>query len=126
MMIELPIYYKFKKKNIYLGWNEFILLHWSDRDEIKKHYTWLVRSQLIPGGIIGKKIKTKVTIYYKNKQSDAPNCYYLIDKFVMDALQQYGKIENDNVEIYDGGSWEAIEDKNNPRAVVEILASEKG
>ena len=67
------------------------------------------------------KYKTHAKIYYKNIISDAPNTYYLMDKFTMDALQAYNVLDNDNVEQYIGGSWDVYEDKLNPRIEIDIF-----
>lgn len=131
MKIILPIYYTYepkkkKFKTIFSGLNEVLDMHFAEYSKMKKHYTTLVRSQIIPGKnkITGKYI-THMTIFYKNDQCDAPNAYGVIDKFAMDALQAYDIVDQDNVRVYANGSWSAIEDKKNPRAVIEIKKQNK-
>ena len=128
MKIILPIYYTYeykkkKFKTIFSGLNEILDMHFSKYNEMKKHYTTIVRSQVIPGkNKITGKYTTHMTIYYKNSLCDAPNAYSVIDKFAMDALQAYDIIEQDNVEIYTNGSWSCEYDAKNPRAEIEINA----
>ncbi len=53
--------------------------------------------------------------------SDAPNIVAVIDKFLLDALQESNVIENDNVQHYIRSSWEVVaQDRVNPRIEVEI------
>lgn len=89
---------------------------------MKKYYYQLIRSKISTIKPIKGTFAIHYSLYYKNKISDAPNIIAVIDKILLDALQEYKKIENDNVQFYIGSSWEVVEqDRDNPR--VEIVVS---
>lgn len=130
--LELPIYQsvsqgrglKKKIKTFLMSMNWYRNSHYQTECKIKHKYHDLVKRRL-------KGVKTKMTgfvkvsynLYYKNSQSDLMNVISIIDKYLMDALQELELIENDNVKTY----VECIikvagEDKTNPR--VEIIVEE--
>ena len=122
--MTLPIYYthivKKKKETFLVGLNKYERLHFQPRNKMKQYYYALIRPKIAIKPIKGK-IATHYTLYYKNKVSDAPNVVSVIDKMLMDALQEYGIIQQDNVQCYIKSSWEVGgQDKENPRIEVKI------
>ena len=126
--LTLPIYHTFKYKtkkdkvaligmNNYRSWNPF------RANEVKQNYHKIVGEALKEFKVKKKwkKFKTEYKIYYKNKKSDGNNIVSVIDKYLLDALQEYGVIENDTNENYLGAKWDVIEqDTKNPRIIVTI------
>lgn len=127
MKLILPIYYthivKRQPSTILVGLNKYERMHHQPRNKMKQFYYALIRSKLALKPLKGK-IATHYTLYYKNKTCDAPNVVAVIDKILMDALQNYNIIEEDNVQTYISSSWcVGGIDKDNPRIEVEICES---
>ena len=123
--IELPIYFKTSTlKQKLVGMNWYRNAHYQEETAIKKYYHRLIAS-LLPAAkphITGN-VKMRYTLYYKNSQSDLMNDVSVIDKYVMDALQESKIIENDNVLNYRQCEIKvAGQDKKNPRLVCELVA----
>jgi len=126
-VIELPIYWTiFKKtkknKTILVGMNWYRNAHFIQQNNCKKYFHKLIQGQLQRTSI---GTLESVTVHYdlfpKLMNCDAMNVISCIDKFLMDALQEYKIIENDNVKYYKGGSWNVGErSKNNPRITATI------
>lgn len=117
----LPIYFGNRKKYM-IGMNWYSTSHYRARNNVKQEFHKMVDKILSNGYKLSSPIKTHYKVYYKNILSDAPNVVAVIDKFLMDALQESGVIENDNVQHYLYSSWEvAGQDKNNPRIEVSIM-----
>lgn len=73
--------------------------------------------------VLSSPIRTHYEVYYKNQRSDASNIVAVIDKFLMDALQEHGVIDEDNVQHYVQSHWTVVEqDKEKPR--IEVTISE--
>lgn len=131
MQIELtlPIYVKTskKKREQLVGLNWFRNAHYQTKDKIKKHYHKLVSEQL--SGVkytFEKQIQVKYQLFYKNSNSDLMNVVSVIDKFLLDALQECNVISNDNMKknVY----YEAKvgkKDIENPRLVCVISEVEQ-
>lgn len=101
--VTLPIYVKTskKKKEQLVGLNWFRNAHYQTKDKIKKHYHKLVSEQL--SGVkytFEKQIQVKYQLFYKNSNSDLMNVVSVIDKFLLDALQECNVISNDNMKKY--------------------------
>lgn len=130
--LSLPIYQevttgrgeKKKTKNILMSMNNYRNWHYQTENKMKHRYSDLVKTRLERvktrlRGLIGVRYK----LYYKNSQSDLMNVISVIDKYLMDALQELKIIENDNVRNYVRCQIEvAGEDRNNPR--LEIIVEE--
>lgn len=117
----LPIYFGSRKKYM-IGMNWYSTSHYRARNNVKQEFHKMVDKILSKGYKLNSPIKAHYKVYYKNILSDAPNVVAVIDKFLMDALQESGVIDNDNVQHYIYGSWEvAGQDKNNPRIEVSIM-----
>jgi hypothetical protein len=128
--IVLPIYwtkqFKTKKdKTVLTSLNWFRNAHYHDQNNMKKHYHSLVASQL--GGIeVPQKYLLDMQLYYKNPSCDGSNIVALIEKFVLDALQEFGVVINDNVRYHVGSTWRVTaQDKNNPRCEISIINIEE-
>lgn len=118
--LVLPIYAgKVKKYLLSLNW--YGVAHYRSRNTVKQEFHKRVGEALPKGVVLTSPISTHYKLYYKNMKSDANNVIPVIDKFLMDALQENNVIEEDNVKHYVSGSWEVIEqDRDNPRIEVVI------
>lgn len=124
--LELPIYINTTKKKIQLiGMNWYRNAHFQTESKVKKYYHQLVFALLKKGDKLKGKIKVHYKLYYKNSRSDLMNVVSVIDKYVLDALQEAKVLDNDNVLKYRECISEVIgQDKNNPRLEVIIEESE--
>lgn len=134
--LSLPLYYEQtfktkKSKNILVALNWYRNCDFHINNKIKKEYHNIIKRELIGGlGIyvpnkIEGKYRVKYKLHYKNSQSDLMNCVSVIDKYLQDALQELGVVQNDNVKYYVGCSVEvAGQDKLNPRLECEIMGEE--
>jgi Holliday junction resolvase RusA-like endonuclease len=120
--LTLPIYYHTGKKNQLIGINAYERMHYHPRNKMKQWYYLQVRSQL-PKTRVDGRYWVHYKLYYKNKQSDAPNIIAAVEKMAIDALQKYGVVKEDNCQYYIGASWEVVEQsKDNPRVELELTA----
>ena len=121
--IELPIYAnatKDKKKLISMNW--YRNAHYHEESKIKKHFHGIVANLIPVRERIQGDIQVNYQLYYKNKQCDLMNVVSIIDKYLMDALQEIEIIENDNVLNYKKCNIKVMgQDKENPRVICEIL-----
>lgn len=99
--LELPIYASVsKKKTVLLSMNWFRNAHFQTESKVKKYYHQLVFALLKKGDKLKGKIKVHYKLYYKNSKSDLMNVVSVVDKYLLDALQEAKIIENDNVLTY--------------------------
>lgn len=126
--LQLPIYQeqksKGKVKNILISMNNYRNWHYQVECKMKHIYHQLVKKQLdaLKLNLRGK-IKVSYNLYYKNSRCDLMNVISVIDKYLMDALQEIRVIENDNVTNYvECNIKVAGQDRENPR--VEIIVEE--
>ena len=120
LTLTLPIYGGVKKKFL-IGMNWMNTTHYRSRNNVKQDYHKRIGKALPDEVKVASPLCTHYRLYYKNKRSDAPNIIAVVDKFLMDALQEHGVIEEDNVDHYVSSSWEVVEqDRDNPRVEVEI------
>lgn len=126
--IVLPIYHYIKGEEQLIGMNWYRNVHFYTESSIKKYYTQLIISMFKrPRPKLKGKIKVKYTLYYRNSKSDLMNIVAVLDKYLMDALQEAGIIKNDNVEHYTKNEIEVIgKDEKNPRLICEIMEVENG
>lgn len=123
----MPIYYtqEFKTKDnktFLVGMNWYRNAHYHISNKVKKERHELVCSQIGPSPAEKiEKYKLHITLYYKNSNCDGSNISSLVEKYVLDAIQEHGVVENDNVKFHLGTTWEiGGQDKENPRAEVII------
>lgn len=120
--LTLPIYFGSKKKYM-IGMNWYGTSHYRARNTVKQEFHKMVDKSLSKDYILNSPLKTHYKVYYKNVLSDAPNIVAVIDKFLLDALQECKVIVNDNVQHYIASSWEVIaQDRDNPR--IEVIIEE--
>lgn len=130
--LELPIYQEIttgrgenkKKKSVLISMNGYRNWHYQTECKMKHIYTDLVKTRLKHVKFSSKGfIRVSYNLYYKNSRMDLMNVISIIDKYLMDALQEMKIIDNDNVKNYiECISRVAGEDKLNPR--VEIIVEE--
>lgn len=125
--ITLPIYYiqtyKTKPDKTFLvGLNWERNAHYHIKAEVKRYYHNLISNQLTTTTKLAK-FTTQTTLYYKSPVCDPRNIISMMDKYLLDGLQECNLLTNDNVK-YDMGSIvnPSIQDKTNPR--VEITVKE--
>ena len=118
--LSLPFYIGVRVKKM-LGMNWYAEVGRYQRAKVKRDYHVIVGKTLPDGAKLQCPIRTHYKVYYKNPVSDACNIIAVIDKFLMDALQEYGVISDDTVKHYVQSSWEVVgQDKDNPRIEVTI------
>lgn len=124
--LTLPIYFGVRKKYM-LGLNWYGTSHYRARNKVKQDFHKMIDKSLSEDYKLKSPITTSYRLYYKNKLSDAGNIVSVIDKFLLDALQETGIIVNDNVQHYIESTWKVIEqDRINPRIEVEIIGGSCG
>jgi len=124
VQLTLPIYYtqtfKTKKDKTFLvGLNWYRNSHYILSNNVKCYYHQLISEQL--NGETFKIPLMNYDLFYKTTACDMMNVVTCIDKFVMDALQSYDVIENDNVKFYKTmPTGVAVQDKDNPRVEITV------
>lgn len=123
--LTVPVYWtnvkKTKKSTTHLlSMNFYRNAHHSVNHKMKQDIEAIVHKQ-IPNVKITGKYRVSYIYHYKNASSDLMNVVALISKFVNDALQQTGVVQDDNVrnlvaEYAVVGEY----DKHNPRCEVYI------
>lgn len=128
MTLTLPIYWVNEKKTKastthLVGMNWYRNAHHHAQNQMKKDFNELVVNQLNKSDAKNlTSFKITYKLYYKNPSCDGSNIIALIEKFVLDALQAYEVLENDNVKHHLGSSWEIIgQDKDNPRCEITLI-----
>ena len=123
-MIVLPIYWeKSSAKTILVGMNWYRNAVYYEQNNLKQHFHQLVGEQLEGISPISGQFQLDLSIYYKNPNCDGSNIASMMEKVVLDALQEHNIIPNDNVKYHLGSTWRIAEiDKTNPRC--EILLKE--
>lgn len=132
--LELPIYQtitsgkgdKKKTKEILMSMNNYRNWHYQTENKMKHKYHDLVKTRLkhVKSNLKGF-IRVSYNLYYKNSRMDLMNVISIIDKYLMDALQEMKIIENDNVKNYVECFTKVVgQDRTNPR--VEITIEEIG
>lgn len=123
--IELPIYAditKDKRKLVSMNW--YRNAHYHEESKIKKIYHGIVSNLLQDREKLHGDIQVNYKLYYKNKQCDLMNVVSIIDKYLLDALQEIGIIENDNVLNYKHCNIEVIgQDRDQPRVICEVIGA---
>lgn len=126
--LTLPIYYEFeyktkKNKMALVGMNNYKNWHFLVANKVKQHYHKLV-GELVVDNIPDKpweQFSIEYFLFYKNKRSDGNNIISVIDKYLLDSLQEHGVIVNDTNDNYLESNWRVVEQsKENPRVRVQI------
>lgn len=127
-MITLPIYWtevkKTKPNKVWLcGLNNYRNWHYHTSSKWKNDFHQLVIDQLPNSSPTIDKFTLHIKFYYKNV-CDASNVVPLMEKVLLDTLQEEGIIINDNVNYHLGTTWEVSgRDKENPRVEITITES---
>ena len=124
LTLSLPLYYDTKVKGVpkqlLINLNWYRNAHFILQNKVKQHYHKLVHDQ-IDSSIKMDVYSTQLKLFYKNKNSDMANCTALLEKFVLDALQEFGVTSGDTVKEHVHSSYlVADQDKENPRVEVTI------
>lgn len=120
--LSLPIYFGAHKKTL-MSLNWYGNIHYHVRNNVKRYFHDRIGKVVSSNAKIASPFKTHFKLYYKNKKCDADNIIAVVSKFLLDALQEHGVIEEDSVMHYLGSTWEVVEqDRDNPR--VEVLIQE--
>jgi hypothetical protein len=126
--IIVPVYYTIEKKrkkneNKLVAMNWYRNAHFVAQNNIKHHYKRIIFEQL---NKIAKekfnKVKIGYTIYLKRKGTDGGNVRSVIEKFVLDALVEYGLLIDDTIDYVIGDQSNYYYDKENPRCEIEIFS----
>ncbi len=130
MQMTLPIYYtqnfKTKKdKTFMVGMNWYRNAHYILANDVKNRYHSMIARQLHGINERFSKPFMHYKLFYKTASSDMMNVVDCIDKFTMDALQECGMIENDNVKFYQRAFIEVGgKDRENPRMEVVVMEND--
>lgn len=129
--LVMPIYwtkeFKTKKNTTHLvGMSWYRNAHYRDQNNWKREFTEIVKEQIGSNGTYLNYYRLQMELYYKNKVSDGSNVIPVIEKVVLDALQDIGAITDDTVEFHLGSSWSiAGQDRENPRCEITLIEVEK-
>lgn len=111
-----------KKKRYYLNLNGYRNWDFRVNNQLKKLFKITIAKDIKHLEPLSKKCKVTYTIYYPNRRAfDIDNIGSVVCKFTMDALTEYGIIEDDNcnfvtnIEFVFGGV-----DKEHPRCDVKL------
>ncbi len=112
-----------KSRKFILNMNNYRNIHYQSLNKAKINYKAAMAMQIKPLPELSK-IIVQFTLYPKTRRlTDIPNVCSIHDKFLMDALTELGKIQDDNYLFHRGSKYVFGEvDKKNPR--VEILIIE--
>lgn len=121
-MITLPIYWnQSSSKTVLVSMNAYRNWHYHTSNKFKRDFHELVGNQLDRIAPISGQFFLNLSIYYKNPNCDGSNIASLMEKVVLDALQEHSIIVNDNVNYHLGTTWTiAAQDKINPRCEITI------
>lgn len=119
--LSLPVYFEIKKnKTILVGMNWYRNAHYFEQNKVKQFYTALIFT-LLPA-VKYDQYTIQYTYHYKNSSSDLMNVCSIIDKFLQDALQSKGIVQNDTVKYCLGTTCDVGDkDKLNPKIEIKIF-----
>lgn len=126
-MIVLPIYWdQSSSKTVLVSLNAYRNWHYHTSNNFKKHYHQLVGEQLEGISPISGPFQLDLSLYYKNPNCDGSNIASMMEKVVLDALQEHQIIINDNVKYHLGSTWRiSAQCKTNPRCEININSCEE-
>lgn len=125
LKLTLDIYwtqeFKTKKDKTWLvGLNNYRNWHYHTSSKWKQDFHQLVIDQLPDNLPTFTRYTINYKLYYK-RSCDGSNIVPLIEKVILDTLQEQGILTNDTVNYHLGSSWEVVEqDVDNPRCEIEI------
>lgn len=109
------------KKKYAINLNQYMNWHYQVKNNLKKNYKEIMRSQLE-----GIEIEAPVEVTYKVykpslRRMDKMNVVSITSKFLMDAISEFGCWEDDNDDVIKKETILPTElDRDNPRIEVEI------
>lgn len=122
MKIELPIYHDVSfNKQILIGMNWYRNANHFEANAVKDYYHNYIWVLLLKEKTLFTKVHVSYIIYVKSSNTDGPNIRAVIEKFFLDALKKCGNIKDDNVKIVVSDDSKYFIDKDNPRAVIEVI-----
>jgi hypothetical protein len=126
-MIVLPIYWqKSSSKTILVSLNWYRNAFYHEQNNLKQYYHQLVGEQLEGISPISGPFQLDLSLYYKNPNCDGSNIASMMEKVVLDALQEHQIIINDNVKYHLGSTWRiSAQDKTNPRGIINMNPCEE-
>jgi len=126
MKFNVPIVIK-GKQNHWMNLNAFRNWHYQTSNNLKKRFKTLVQAELIERHLLDCKItqypiSVTYTLYFRDKSNvDLANVCTVVDKFTLDALVEFGILEDDSHKFVNNVKyvWGGV-DKDNYRCEVEI------
>jgi hypothetical protein len=107
-----------KRKN-YLNLNVYRNCYFHSLNNAKKSYKMEIKKDVLKLPMY-KKIKP-VYRYYLPRKCDIGNVHAVLEKFFLDALVEFDRLEDDNCHQVIGADYEFVKmDKNQPRCEIEI------
>jgi hypothetical protein len=127
LTITLPIYWtkEFARKDpitVLTGMSWYRNAHYTDQNRWKQEFADKVNEQIPLNTVIEGRYTLSILLYYKNPQCDGSNIVPLIEKVLLDALQNQKVVRQDSVKFHIGSTWMiAGQDKLNPRCEITII-----
>jgi len=100
-ILEYPTFTR-KGKSVKLSQNIFKKMHWGSQAKCKKDYAELVEG-FVDSLPVFEWIRPQYTLFFKgNRAKDLDNYWFPVHKFLMDAIVDRGKLEDDNFKFVRG------------------------
>lgn len=122
--VTVPIYYTIERKTkasschlISDNWVRNLYHH--TKNTVKQHYHKLIIEQLQPLRI--DKFTLHLELFYKSTNCDPSNIFHQLEKYALDAFQEYGILSNDTV-LFHLSTTTSIggQDKSNPCCIITL------
>ena len=105
-----------------MGMNWLRNANYYEQSAAKRDYHEYITSTVEPIDEPFQQYKVHITVFYRNAASDGSNISSLMEKFVLDALQDIGVVAQDSVHYHLGTSWSiGGQDKLNPRCEITVI-----
>lgn len=110
------------KKEFSLNMNTYRNTHFQCLNKVKIKYKEEMKDQIMELPVFNHIDCIEYTMYYPDKRKrDGMNVASVISKFFLDALTEYGIIEDDNVNIVRSEAWKfGGVDNKSPRCEIKI------
>lgn len=118
-----PIYIDLGRKTYSLNINGYRNWHYIIQNKLKIAFKEYMKDQLLLLPKLNQGIEINLGLYLPStRDADIPNYECIVMKFLLDAMKEYGIIEDDNFTIVSKGSWQFLGiDRDNPRAEINIF-----
>lgn len=110
-----------KKRQLLLSTNTWLLMHYTQRNNIKQNYHAIVKEwcEQLPKF---KTLRPEYTLHFKTKhKKDVDNYTAPLHKFLMDAMVEHGVVKDDNYEYVTGYATDFGSVGDDNYAVVELV-----